>query len=68
MLGFLAASTAAMVLAATIGNLAKTATPVGVSGVLGAFFGPFIGILRGKWLGPVKKKRRSAELSQGASH
>jgi len=34
-------------------------------GLLGAFLGPFIGILHGKWLGPHKKRRRPPELGEG---
>jgi len=28
-------------------------------GILGSFFGPFVGMLRAKWEGPPKRRRRS---------
>jgi hypothetical protein len=62
--GFLVGVVATMLFSVTIGNVDSDA-PVAGSGLLGAFFGPFVGIVHGKWLGPMKKRRRPLELSQG---
>jgi glycerol uptake facilitator-like aquaporin len=64
--GFLVGVVATMLFSVTIGNVANSDAPVAGSGLLAAFFGPFIGIVRGKWLGPTKKRRRPLDLSQGA--
>jgi len=40
---------------------------VSAEGIVGAFAGPFIGILYGRWLGPEKKKRRPLDVAQMAS-
>jgi hypothetical protein len=40
---------------------------VSAKGVFGAFVGPFIGILYGKWARPAKKKRRPPDIAQIAS-
>jgi hypothetical protein len=65
MFGFLVGLIAAMLLSVTIGDVANQGASVSVTGLLGAFFGPFIGIAHGKWLGPVKRRRRPPELPQG---
>jgi uncharacterized protein YqgC (DUF456 family) len=62
--GFVVGVIATMLFSVTVGDVANQGAPVSASGLLGAFFGPFIGILHGKWLGPLKKKRRPAEPSQ----
>ena len=64
--GFLVGVVATMLFSITIANVANLDAPVAGSGLLGAFFGPFIGIVHGKWLGPMKKRRRPLELSHGA--
>jgi hypothetical protein len=45
---------------------ADPATVVG-PGVLGAFFGPFLGMVRAKWEGPPKRRRRSPDWMGSAS-
>lgn len=57
-------ATVAMTIA--LGPYAEPATVVG-PGVLGAFFGPFIGMLRAKWEGPPKRRRRSVDWMGSAS-
>jgi len=63
--GFLAGVTATMLLSLAIGQAADPDAPVTGCGLLGAFLGPFIGVLHGKWLGPHKKRRRPPELEEG---
>ena len=63
--GFLAGVTATMLLSLTIGQAADPDALVAGIGLLGAFLGPFIGVLHGKWLGPHKKRRRPPELGEG---
>jgi len=65
-LGFVVGVFATMLFSITIGDVANSDAPVAGSGLLGAFFGPFIGILHGKWCGPIKRRRRPLELSEGA--
>jgi hypothetical protein len=50
------------------GDVAAANAPLAASGLLGAFIGPFVGIVHGKWLGPMKRKRRPAELSEVGPH
>jgi hypothetical protein len=64
--GFLVGVIATTFFSVTIGYVANSDAPVAGSGLLGAFFGPFIGILHGKWRGPIKRRRRPLELSEGA--
>ena len=45
-----------VVLAAIISPYGDPGSVIG-PGLLGAFFGPFIGMLRAKWEGPAKKRR-----------
>jgi membrane associated rhomboid family serine protease len=40
---------------------------VSAEGIVGAFVGPFIGILYGRWVRPEKKKRRPIDIAQMAS-
>jgi glycerol uptake facilitator-like aquaporin len=67
-LGFFVGVIVTMLLSVTIGDVANSDAPVAGCGLVGAFFGPFIGIVRGKWLGPMKRKRRAPELSHGISN
>ena len=62
--GFLIGVIATMFLSVTIGTIANPDAAVSAGGLLGSFLGPFVGILHGKWLGPVRKKRRPADLLQ----
>jgi|SRR6185295_7859820 hypothetical protein len=62
--GFLVGLMAATLLCVTLGNAADAGSPVAAGGLLGAFLGPFIGVARAKWLGPVKKKRRAPGVSE----
>jgi hypothetical protein len=40
---------------------------VSAEGIVGAFVGPFIGILYGRWVRPEKKRRRPHDVAQMAS-
>jgi hypothetical protein len=51
---------ATVVITMALSPYADPAAVVG-PGVLGAFFGPFIGMLRAKWEGPPKRRRRSPD-------
>jgi hypothetical protein len=64
--GFLAGLAAAVLLSITIGEGADPNASVGASGLLGSFLGPFIGIVHAKLAGPVRKRRRMPDLSDGA--
>lgn len=63
--GFLAGLAGAMLLSVTLGEFAGADGSLGASGLLGSFLGPFIGIVHAKLAGPVRKRRRTPDLSQG---
>jgi hypothetical protein len=46
--------------------LPHAAGSVSAKGIVGAFVGPFVGILYGRWLGPEKKKRRPLDVAHMA--
>ena len=63
--GFLFGLVATTLLSVAIEEAADPDASVAGFGLFGAFLGPFIGILHGKWLGPHKKRRRPPELGEG---
>jgi glycerol uptake facilitator-like aquaporin len=63
--GFLVGVITTMLLCFTTGEVANPDAQTAACGLLGAFVGPFIGILHGKWLGPLRKRRRPPELGEG---
>jgi len=64
--GFLTGLAALALLSIAIGEVAGPNGSVGASGLLGSFLGPFIGIVHAKLAGPVRKRRRIPDLSDGA--
>jgi hypothetical protein len=64
MSGFFMGVIATMLLSVTIGAIANPNAAVSAGGLLGSFLGPFVGITYGKWLGPLRKKRRPADMWQ----
>lgn len=62
--GFLAGAMVSSTAATALGPLTRDATPILAAGLLGAFFGPFVGMLRAKWLGPARRERRRASLRE----
>jgi hypothetical protein len=55
------------VLAVTIGTIPDDNGPVIAGGLLGAFFGPFAGMLRAVWHQPARRQPRDADMLRGVS-
>lgn len=65
--GLLAGFATTVLLVLTVGKSADSSAVLG-GGLLGAFFGPFVGMARAKWLGPAKTPRpRNTEMVRGLS-
>ena len=62
--GFLTGVLATVILTGTLDDVAAANASLSATGLLGAFVGPFVGIAHGKWLGPIKRRRRPAELRE----